>query len=293
MLWKPPETRRDCDKWSWKRRASPFQHLHHLPFPSCGNSIPTATMSSRERSPTPSSEGSALPWILDHIMKYPGSYEIPLRRMYELNSMPNPQLPTAHQSPQTPVGIDRNPTRNAFNSPAPAKRPHAKEEQNAADLSDAAATFKANLMSEIAARSCQPCSSLPPSFITSFVRGSLSADLDQVQFEQAMTALDYLKDLERSRKKNYCDALTKLGVSEHDDENGDLSMRYPGVARWLGSIKKKNRFALALYTQVYLRIRYWVRITRRSTDLSFRCWHFLILFFCSCLLLFRPLSTRF
>ena len=215
------------------------------------------------RRPTRSSEGAALPWILDHLMKYPRSFELPLRRMYELNTMANPQLHTGQKSAQYPLKIDRRPTRNAFDSPPAATYPDVTKQnvQNAPSLSDNEAILKANLMAEIASRPSQPCS-LPPSFITSFVRGSLCADLDQVQFEQAMTALDYLKDLEKTRQKNYVDALAKLGVSDQDDENGDLSARYPGVAKWLREIKKMDRLALALYTQVYLRVRHWVRMTQ-------------------------------
>ncbi|KAL1959821.1 hypothetical protein VTO42DRAFT_966 [Malbranchea cinnamomea] len=214
-------------------------------------------MASRNHSPTPSTESATYQWVLEHVLKYPGSYELPLRTMYELNSMPRPRQPLASQSSHLRSAFSNEATGNV-SAPLSTKR-NAHQNNAVNNVFDNAALFKANLMSQIAQRPHHP-GSLPPSFVTSFVLRGFPADIDRVEFAQALTALDYLKDLETTRRTKYSAALAKLGVSEHDEHDDDLVRRYPGVAEWVVSIKRKNRLALALYTQVYLRLRHWTLI---------------------------------
>lgn len=122
----------------------------------------------------------------------------------------------------------------------------------------ATAQFKANLMSHISQLPSQPCS-LPPSFVTSFVRRCFPPELDQIDFPQALTALDYLKDLETRRRKEVIAALKRLGVDRDNlHERDQLGKKYPGVLSWVTSIEDKERKVEALYTQVYIGLRRWV-----------------------------------
>ncbi|KAK2743250.1 hypothetical protein FQN57_004939 [Myotisia sp. PD_48] len=205
-----------------------------------------------------SSEGTALPWILEHLLAHPGNYEIPLRTMYAINSSVRTECTAL--SPSLPCSaFSRDAQGNASPiSETPSRNPNNRQGSNGS-ISDTAARFKANLMAQIAQLPSQP-SSLPPSFITSFVRRFFPPELEEVDFPQAMTALDYLKDLEYRRRKEVMAAFERLGVTGAEDEREELSKRYPGVLAWINSIESKDRTAVALYSQVYLRIRHWALI---------------------------------
>lgn len=189
------------------------------------------------------SDGSALPLILEHYLAYPGSYEIPLRTMYTLNCAPRSLLrPSAaatgfHESAFAPRNVDQG-----------SSMPGA----------DPAAQFKAHLIAKISKLPTQPCS-LPPQFIISFVRRCFPPRLDEVDFPQALTALDYLRDLETRRRKDVTAALKRLAVQRGDPEQKEeLRNKYPGVVSWVESIEDKERKLEFLYTQVYLGVRRWV-----------------------------------
>jgi hypothetical protein len=213
-------------------------------------------MSFQDEAGTPSCDGAAFPWILEHLLAYPGTYEIPLRTMYTLNSTtqsqpPSPTLPALPPPPPPPPPTPGN----AFLRP---QNPAVDEHQNMSTAT-AAAQLRANLMSHVAQLPAQP-SSLPPSFVTSFVRRCFAKDLDQVDFPQALTAMDYLKDLEVRRRREVVAALDRLGV-ERDDigQKEVLGKKYPGVLRWVLAVEEKERTIEALYSQVYIGMRRWVR----------------------------------
>ena len=193
-----------------------------------------------------SPDGAAYPWILEHLLTYPGTYEIPLRTMYTLNAT------TQSQQHPSPTQQHHN-TGNAF-----PPRPQQIEEAQNLNTHTAAAQLRANLMSHISSQPSQPAS-LPPSFVTSFVRRVFPADLELVDFPQALTALDYLKDLEVRRRREVVAALDRLGVDRNDlHEKEKLGKKYPGVLRWIVDLEEKERRVEALYTQVYLGLRRWV-----------------------------------
>ncbi|KIX06910.1 uncharacterized protein Z518_04886 [Rhinocladiella mackenziei CBS 650.93] len=200
----------------------------------------------------PGSQGAAYSWVLEHLLAYPGTYEIPLRTMYALNAATqNQQCPSLPTSP-TVIG-------NAF----PRKTHDAVDEQSMATVT-AAAQLRANLMTHISQLPSQPMS-LPPSFITSFVRRCFPPELEQVDFPQALTAMDYLKDLEVRRRREVVAALDKLGIERDDISHRDkLARKYPGVLRWVMDIEDKERKIEALYTQVYLGLRRWTMINELS-----------------------------
>lgn len=116
-------------------------------------------------------------------------------------------------------------------------------------------------MSHISRLPSQPFS-LPPAFITSFVRRCFTDDLCLVDFTQALTALDYLKDLENRRKRELTLVLHRLGLGKDTMEQaGDaISRRHPRIAEWLLGMQKKERKVEALYTQVYIGLRRWVSV---------------------------------
>lgn len=207
-------------------------------------------MPSQDDSTSASAGGQGFTWILDHLLTYPGTYELPLRTMYTLNSG-NQNVPQQPPSPTLIMG-------NAFPPPA------GTDERMASFTTTAAAQLRANLMSHMTEQPASP-TSLPPSFITSFVRKCFSPELSQVDFPQALTALDYLRDLEVRRRKEIVAAFDKLGVDKNDfQDRATLEKKYPGVLQWLDELEKKEKRVEALYTHVYLGLRRWTLINEMS-----------------------------
>ncbi|KAB8232872.1 hypothetical protein ETB97_005566 [Aspergillus alliaceus] len=197
--------------------------------------------------PLDAPDGSALTWIFDHCLRYPGSYELPLRTMYALNCNPTRQPAPANRPPET-----------AF-CERPSHSPQSSVSSQDAPL-DRAADFRALLTRQISRLPSQPCS-LPPSFVTSFLRRCFTPELGDVDFPQALTGLDYLKDLDVRRKKEVKAALDRLQVKPDDlKEKEELGRKWPNVLTWIESNCAKNRKAEALYTQVYIGLRRWTLI---------------------------------
>ena len=126
-------------------------------------------------------------------------------------------------------------------------------------------TFTESLMAQMSQLPSQP-TSLPPSFITSFVRKCFPAELVDVDFPQALTGLDYLKDLEMRRRSEVAAAMERLNIDKDtlDTDADPMTSRYPGVAQWVNSIEEKERKIDALYTQIYIGLRRWILINELS-----------------------------
>lgn len=188
--------------------------------------------------------GSSYTLILSQILSCPGTYELPLRTMYALNSTPRAQC-SRPATPTTPLDQPGSPT---FPSSALA-----------------AAQFQNSLVNQITNLPSQP-SSLPPSFITSFVSKCFPSELAMVDFPQGLTALDYLKDLEIRRRREMKAALSRLGIDETviktlGDPEG-IAKRHPGVAAWIKTNEENERRVEAYYTQLYIALRRWVCTSR-------------------------------
>ena len=184
--------------------------------------------------------------ILEHVLQYPGSYEIPLRTMYTLNCAPRAQpLPKDLTRASTPTGSS-----NA----SPISGQIAWSEAESATMN-----FTTQLMGHIGSLPSQP-SSLPPTFIISFASRCFHPCLALVDFPQALTALDYLRDLETRRRKEVTAAYERVNIHEDNFEAGveAVSERYPGIALWAKNIQGKNKKAEVYYSQLWLGLRRWV-----------------------------------
>jgi hypothetical protein len=120
-------------------------------------------------------------------------------------------------------------------------------------------------MAQINAASNQPLS-LPPSFIVQFLQRCFPPQLHYVDFPQALTGLDYLKDLETRRRREIAAAIERLGIDNemlYNDTAG-LSNSYPGVSQWLKSIEEREAVVDALYTQIYIGLRRWILLNELS-----------------------------
>lgn len=192
-------------------------------------------------------DGSALTWVLDHFLRYSGQYDIPLPTMHMINRNQSKHSLTGNRSPET-----------AFSPRNSSSTTTSRSSQDTS--SDGASDIRSALMQQVSRLPSQPCS-LPPSFLSSFLRKCFGPDLDKVDFPQALHALDYLKMLDKRLQKEMTSALERLNVGrEYAIEPGhsELALRYPGVAAWLETLKAKTGRIQALYTQIYLGLRRWV-----------------------------------
>ncbi|KAJ4303649.1 hypothetical protein N0V90_002550 [Kalmusia sp. IMI 367209] len=190
--------------------------------------------------------------ILEHVLQYPGSYEIPLRTMYTLNCAPRAQ-PLPKDLSRAP-----SPTSNAPASPISGQMAWS-------DAEAASMNFTSQLMSHINSMPQQP-SSLPPSFIINFVSRIFHPSLSLVDFPQALTALDYLRDLDNRRRKEMVAAFARVNIHPETAESDieSMSERYPGIALWAKNLEGKSRKAELCYARLWLGVRRWIMINELS-----------------------------
>ncbi|PNS14290.1 hypothetical protein CAC42_6803 [Sphaceloma murrayae] len=178
--------------------------------------------------------------ILEHILTYPGTYELPLRTMYALNSAPRALPPR----PKTPAGMPTLPQ----------------------GPGEAAQKLTTSLMAEISQMPNQP-TSLPVAFITTFVRKCFASELSLVDFPQALTGLDYLKDLENRRIREMHDVLVRININlENVDHAEDMLRDHPDALEWFRSLEERTQQVEALYTKLYVALRRWILINEMSLE---------------------------
>lgn len=209
--------------------------------------MPPPSASSSFNIPPPPPEPNSPPSsYLKHILTNPISHEIPLRTMYTNNVLA--------QSSQTKAS---SPT-GASSGQASPELGHF--EHQGYTTQEAGAHFKSCLKEQMTFIPSQK-HSLPPSFITSFVRRCFTEELCLVDFTQAMTALDYLKILDDRRKRELSACLRRLGVDSEilaRDTQG-VRNRSAGISEWLSVMEDKAKKIETLYTHVYIGLRRWVR----------------------------------
>lgn len=204
-------------------------------------------------------DGSALTWIFDHCLRYPGTYEIPLRTMYALNMSSTQCATPKSRRPETAFSKRSSDSSDSSNSSAQNQAQTQTQNQNQNQHPvDAASELRSQLSNLISRYPSQP-GSLPPSFITSFLRRCFAANLDEVEFPQALTALDYLRDLDGRWRKEVAGALRRLGIeSDSPNSQSELGRKWPGVLSWIESVNVKIYKVEVLYSRIYIGLRRWV-----------------------------------
>jgi len=115
--------------------------------------------------------------------------------------------------------------------------------------------------------------SFPVKYIKDFLNKVFPSNLQAVDFPQALTALDYLKDLEMRRRREQSNALKKLGIdySVLNKAEGPekLANLFPDttIASYVRSLPKREKRADILYTQLYIALRRWVSISHVEISL--------------------------
>ncbi|KAH8724508.1 hypothetical protein GQ44DRAFT_617983 [Phaeosphaeriaceae sp. PMI808] len=209
--------------------------------------------SQHSRNASDESNATSMSYILEHVLQYPGSYEIPLRTMYTLNCVPRSQpLPKDRSRAHSPNGDSES------GSPVTGQIAWTGAES-------ATMNFTSQLMTHLNSLPTQP-SSLPPTFIVSFVNRCFHPSLNLVDFPQALTALDYLRDLENRRRKEMIAAFERVHIhaDSYESDMESVVESFPGIALWVRNVEGKNKKAESYYAQLWLGLRRWIMINELS-----------------------------
>ncbi|KAF1945639.1 hypothetical protein EJ02DRAFT_34946 [Clathrospora elynae] len=204
--------------------------------------------SNHARSTSDETNNASMAYILEHVLQYPGSYDIPLKTMYELNRVDRTQP------------FPRNSIRSGNASPI--TNHFAWNSTEAATMN-----FTSSLMNQLKALPTRT-SALPPAFIVNFVTRTFMPSPADVDWNQALTALDYLKDLETRRRREMAKAFEALTVHRDtwDIDMASVAERAPGIALWINNLEGKNKKAESYYAQIWLGLRRWIMINHLSED---------------------------
>ncbi|KAF2853788.1 hypothetical protein T440DRAFT_389377 [Plenodomus tracheiphilus IPT5] len=198
--------------------------------------------STHSRSASDESNHAAMAYILEHVLEYPGSYDFPLKTMWELNRLDRAQT--------LPKSENASPVTGQFAW---------------SNSETAAMNFQASLMNQLKSLPTRT-SSLPPTFINNFVGRIFAPQLHLVDWHQTLTALDYLKDLETRRRKETYAAFERLNIHQETwaTDMAFIAEKFPGIALWINNIEGKNRKAETYYAVIWTGLRRWIMINELS-----------------------------
>ncbi len=217
-------------------------------------------------------------WIADHLMTSPSTYQMPLRAMWELNA-PGGELSTRHQrhhpgsTPGTPSsrsgsGISHEGISSYEEEDASARSSSSATSFTPSTLSslrdprDTLATLHANVMQHFTTTTTtSPGANMPLTTITNFVREALPGELRQVRFSEGLTCLDFLREIETKRRREWAGVRIRLGVPPDQGGRASYTERVEDgspVDAWIQAMTEKEQDAESLYSQVYVGVRHWV-----------------------------------
>jgi hypothetical protein len=204
----------------------------------------TTMSSSHSRS---TSDESSMSIIFEHMGHYPGSYEIPLRTMFELNCVPRSEL-----NFKDLIRAQTSNLGSGNSSPVTGQVAWTGAETTGM-------SFASQLMSHLQSLPKQP-KRLPPSFLVNYVTRCFHPVLALVDWAQALTALDYLKDLETRRSEEAQAAFERVHIfrETYESDMETMAEQFPGIALWVRNIEGKHRKAESYYAQIWLGLRRWV-----------------------------------
>ncbi|KAK7513060.1 uncharacterized protein IWZ02DRAFT_492794 [Phyllosticta citriasiana] len=161
--------------------------------------------------------------LLEHIFSQAGGKDLPLRTMFILNCASRGQ-------------------------------PLAKVPENGSE-----GQFQSVLQTEISQLPLQR-TSLPYSFVKKFVKETFgSKDVNAVNFSQALTALDYLKDIEMRRTKSIKDMWSRIDLDTWESIEEKVS-RDEAVIKIFNDVNRLEKAADEMYAWLYVHLRQWILI---------------------------------
>ena len=116
-------------------------------------------------------------------------------------------------------------------------------------------------------------SNVPAEFLMPFVRKVFHEDLSRVDFALALTAMDYLQNLDVRRRREHDAVMTRLGVKPGDATSAwlDRQAKDAQVRAWVNGLEAKAKEAEACFTQCFVGLRQWVSLTSSPLTLTFQC----------------------
>lgn len=147
------------------------------------------------------------------------------------------------------------------------------------DEIDGAHDFSAMMENHVARLPSQPCS-ISVILLLKFLRGCFTENSDEVDFNQALSAIDWMRDLHIRWKKGFDSALAALGITRTDLEtldHGQLAAKFPTSIGWLWDMFAKAHNLEAMYGQLYLNLRRWTLINEILLEPKARSNHLALL----------------
>jgi hypothetical protein len=96
----------------------------------------------------------------------------------------------------------------------------------------------------------------PVQFVQHVCRKVFAQQYKDIDFSQALTCIDYLRDLECTRKTALRDAALRLGIDK--DNWRTILSDAPEAYRWVSSVQKQELVIESLYAAIFLDLRIWV-----------------------------------
>lgn len=231
-------------------------------------------------------DGRALVWIYEHCLRYPTTYDIPLRHMYTINCnsayKPRPTSGNSGNAFSQQKHRHSNSTRSTGSADTSNSNEHSDTTpRSSADIDeiDGAHDFNAMMENHVARLPSQPCS-MSVVFLLKFLRGCFTENSDDVDFNQALSAIDWMRDLHIRWKKGFDSALAALGITRTDLEeldHGQLAAKFPTSIGWLWDMFAKAHNLEAMYGQLYLNLRRWTLINEILLEPKARSNHLALL----------------
>jgi hypothetical protein len=104
---------------------------------------------------------------------------------------------------------------------------------------------------------------LPPDFVQKLLLTQIfQSDYKDVDFTQALTGLDYLRDLECTRKCALREAAERLEITE---DNWRTALGADAEAlKWVGQVQKTELEIEGYYAKIFVNLRIWVCVLPAS-----------------------------
>jgi hypothetical protein len=227
---------------------------------------------------------SSFPWILHHILEKQPSDELPLRIMFTFNAGKEhlwrreintdetlgQQLPTLRQvhtwweyEPSGRKIIDFLSKTQSTNIAWNQNVDSIPSEHLATNQVDKFVDSNQKILWDLSHYSdtSNPSSRVkgfPVQFVQQVCRKVFTQQYEDIDFSQALTCIDYLRDLECTRRTALRDVALRLGIEK---ENWRVILAdAPEAYRWVSSVQKQELVIESLYAAIFVDLRIWVSI---------------------------------
>ncbi|KAH8661531.1 hypothetical protein BGZ60DRAFT_530482 [Tricladium varicosporioides] len=230
-------------------------------------------------------QSDSLPWILYHILERELSSELPLRIMFSFNA--GQQLPTLKQAhdwwqyePKGKLIIDflsglprtEKSAQDAWDTIheaegipiTPSKGPKSGKLDPEQDPIDQFMDVNHSLLFDVdfgekLSDKGNSRQGFPPKFIQDLcLKKVFLKEYKEVDFNQALTGLDYLRDLEVTRRKALREAAIKLGIAK--DTWRTVLLEDPAAYKWVQRVQDQELEIEGYYADIFIDLRIWTMV---------------------------------